>query len=82
MSKFSKIINDVDFSNRTVPELRQSIVDEIAYKLLVEKKSVKTVAIELQIPFVIIDRIKNTTTHKEKWLCAIAKWGRLNLIVD
>jgi hypothetical protein len=82
MSKFSKIRHDTDFSNKTVPELRQSIVDEIAYKLLVEKKSVKKVAIELQIPFVIIDQIKNTTTHKDKWICAIAKWGRLNLIAD
>lgn len=82
MSRFSKISNQVDFSNRKKIELSQEKVDLIAYKLIVEKKSVKQATIEMKIPFRIIESIKKTTTHKEKWIDAIAKLGRMGLIED
>tara|TARA_R110000751_G_scaffold228315_3_gene329951 strand:+ start:2001 stop:2249 length:249 start_codon:yes stop_codon:yes gene_type:complete len=82
MSKYSKMKGQVDFSNKVRSELSQEKVDQIAYRLLVEKREVKEITVELQIPFKIIESIKNTTTHKEKWINAIAKLGRMNLIQD
>ena len=79
MVTFSKIHEQKDSD---AIELTQKQVDHIAYKLLVDKLCVDDIANDLQIPHKIIESIMKASSHKEKWLNAIAKWGRLNLIQD
>ena len=76
MATFSKINKQDD----SLVELDQNKVDMIAYMLLVEKQSMQYIEDEMQIPITILESIVETRTHKNKWLNAIARWGRLNLI--
>jgi len=76
MAIFSKINKQDD----SLVELDQNKVDMIAYMLLVEKQSMQYIEDEMQIPITILESIVEARTHKNKWLNAIARWGRLNLI--
>ena len=80
MANFSKIKDHLQKTDKI--DLSQEQVDEIAYRLLVEKQEESKVAIEMQIPCNTINGIRKASIQKEKWLNAIVKWGRLRLIQD
>lgn len=56
------------------------IVHQIAYKLLVELKSVETTARELNLPVLRVRNIREAKSQSWDWIDAIADLGRKGLI--